>query len=192
MYPHYLHHTPRPACPVASGLPAGSQLAEVILLRSELIHDIEAGIHQIERSRTATTPGASAAGNDILPNGASDNYLLARHIDTAVNQAVSRCQAYLLVPSPYVHRFSTNHTTGWEEKSILLAMPATWANHCIEPLRDAIHNYIVYRAMQLFLAFSDEKAAGIADAMAAEYYNNISVQLSARTKPLSCGFTPLA
>lgn len=176
----------RPACPAA--LPAGSQLADIILLRSELLHDIDEGIQQIEKGRTATAPAASA----LLPTGASDNYLLARHIDTAVNQAVARCRAYLLVPSPYVHRFSTDHVEQWEEKSILLAMPHTWASHNIEPLRDAIHNYIVYRAMSLFLTFSDEKAAGMADIMASNSYDDIAVLLSARTKPLTCGFTPLA
>ena len=70
---------------------------------------------------------------------------------------MARCQAYLMLPSPYAHRVSADHAYGWEEKSIYLAMPSGWPPHCLEPLRDAVHNFIVYRALQLFLKYLTEK-----------------------------------
>lgn len=189
MYPHHLHHHHHRPFPDICRVPPQMQLVEIILLRDELIHDIEANINQLERK--ATVPSASPEGSSpLLPNGASDNYLISRHIDTAVNSAVSRCQAYLLLPSPYVHRISTDHAHQWEEKSLYLALPPDWPPHCIDPLRDAVHNYVVYRAMQLFLTFANEKAAATADAMASDSYDDINVQISARRNPLSCGFSP--
>ena len=164
------------------------QLVEVIFLYDELIHDIEANINNIERK--ATVPAGSPAGQPLLPNGAKSDYLIARHIDTAINQAVSRCQAYLLLPSPYVHRISTDHAHQWEEKSLYLALPPDWPPHCIDPLRDAVHNYIVYRTMQLYLAFTDPQAAATADAMATDCYDDINVQINTRRSPLSCGYSP--
>lgn len=190
-YPHHLHTANRDPR-YTDGLPASlpplppqKQLVEVILLRSELLHDIEAQIHQLQKARAATVPAASAAGSqsDILPTGGADNYLLSRYIDTAVNQAVSRCSAYLLLPSPYAHRVSTDHAHQWEEKSIILALPHNWPPHCLEPLRDAVHNFIVFRALQLFFAFSDERAALAADNLALNHYDDINVQLNARLGP---------
>ena len=172
MYPHTLHKEPRPQCPVLH-CPRDKQLVEVILLKQELLHDIEAIIHQIEK--------ASEQENlDLLPNGAASDALLLRHLDTAVNQTVSRCQAYMLLPTAFAHRISTNHTYGWEEKSIYLGMPHEWPPYCIDPLRDTIHNFIIYRTLQLFLAFTNEKAAAVCDAQALTYYNEINAQLNHR------------
>ncbi len=179
MYPHHLHH--RRPIPDIRRVPPQMQLVEVIFLYDELIHDIEANINNIERKGTASSP--------LLPNGAKSDYLIARHIDTAINQAVSRCQAYLLLPSPYVHRISTDHAHQWEEKSLYLALPPDWPPHCIDPLRDAVHNYVVYRTIQLYLAFTDPQAAATADAMASDSYDDINVQISAHRNPLSCGFS---
>lgn len=177
MYPHHLHQEPRPQCH-ALHCPKDKQLIEVILLKQELLHDIEAVVHQIEKF---TVPAASSAGSsDLLPNGASSDALLLRHLDTAVNQSVSRCQAYMLLPTAFAHRISTNHTYGWEEKSIYLGMPHKWPPYCIDPLRDTIHNFIIYRTLQLFLAFTNEKAAAVCDAQALTYYNEINAQLNHR------------
>ena len=108
------------------------QLVEIILLKSEITHDIQAEITTIERMRKMQdTP--------ILSNDDTDSYTISRQIDSAV----SRCQAYLLLPSPSVHRISTNHIMGWEEKSMYLALPMNWPSHNIDALRDAVHNYIV-------------------------------------------------
>lgn len=178
MYPHHLHQAPRPQCPCLL-CEIGGQLVEVILLKTELLHDIEAVIHQIEK---ASRQGNSAA-LDLLPNDAASDALLLRHLDTAVNQTVSRCQAYMLLPTAFAHRITTNHTYGWEEKSIYLGMPPKWPPFCIDPLRDAIHNFIVYRTLQLFLAFTDEKAAAKCDAQALSYYDEINAQLNARQGP---------
>ena len=153
-----------------------NQVVEIILLKPEILHDIEAGIHQIEKSRPADAPTLLAAGG-------ADDYLLSRYVDTAVNQAVSRCQAYLLLPSPYVQRISTDHVSGWEEKDIFLALPHNWPPHCINPLRDAVHSFIVMRAMQLFLSFADEKAAAVCDAQAYSFWNDINTALNTRLGP---------
>ena len=176
MYPHYLHtqsdsrfFPKEVAC-----LPhQDKQRIEVIFLKEEIMHDIEAGIRLIEKSRSEEAPA-------ILDKDGKDDYLLSRYIDTAINQAVARCRAYLLLPSPYVHRISTNHTHDWEEKSIYLAFPMTWPPHCIAPLRDAIHNYIVERAQQLFLAKIDVKLSEVCDIQATTYYNEINALLNTR------------
>lgn len=134
-YPHHLHRSHRPVgCGTAAA--PGMQLVEIILLKSEITHDIQAEITTIERMRKMQdTP--------ILSNDDTDSYTISRQIDSAVNSAVSRCQAYLLLPSPSVHRISTNHIMGWEEKSMYLALPMNWPSHNIDALRDAVHNYIV-------------------------------------------------
>lgn len=183
MYPHHLHTDRRIPGTVTGMHSKPGQLVEVILLKAEILHDIEAYVQQLEKARPPEAPA-------LLADSASDSYLLRRHIDTAVNQAVARCQAYLTQPSPYVHRISADHVHEWEEKSIFLSMPPAWTPHRIDPLRDAIHNFIVYRSLQLFLSFADEKAAAMSDAMASDSYDDIAVHLSARIKPLTCGYHP--
>lgn len=183
MYPRHLHNGRHIPDEIAAIPFAPKQLVEVILLHEELVHDIEAVIHQLEKNRKEEEP-------TLLDGNAADNYLLLRHIDTSVNQAVARCQAYLLIPSPFVHRISTDHVGRWKEKSIFLALPMDWPPHLIEPLRDAIHNYIVYRATQLFLVMTDEKAAEKADYMASLYHGDINAHLNERFGPRVIGPTP--
>lgn len=173
MYPHNLHLQPRPVCCCTTATIKDSQPVEIILLKSELIHDIEAVITKIERGRPADAP-------QLMQEDVNDSYEMARHIDTAVNQAVSRCQAYLLLPSPFVQRIAENHTHAWEEKSIYLAFPRTWPPHCVGPLRDAVHNYIVYRTAQLFLMLTDEKAAQQCDLQAMSCWDDINSHLNTR------------
>ena len=176
MYPHNLHNN-RPYPETVNLLRQDKQVIEIILLKAELLHDIEANIHQIERAMGKDEKASSA---DLLPNGAASDALLLRHIDTAVNQTVSRCQAYMLLPTPFAHRISTDHTYGWEEQSIYLGMPHNWPPYCINTLRDAIHSFIVYRTLQLFLALTDEKRAAQCDYQATLYYNEICAQLNHR------------
>lgn len=174
-YPRHLHN--ERLLPDVLPIPRhGSQVVEIILLKPEILHDIEAGIHQIEKSRPADAPTLLAAGG-------ADDYLLCRYVDTAINQAVSRCQAYLMLPSPYVHRISTDHVGEWEEKSIFVALPPRWPAHLIDTLRDAVHSFIVMRAMQLFLSFADEKAAAVCDAQAYSFWNDINTALNTRLGP---------
>ena len=180
-YHHHLHQQPRERL---ESLPSlrdlitqrkreGKQIVEIILLKEELMHDIEAGLHSLEKNRPADAPA-------LLDADGKDDYLLLRHIDTAVNQVVSRCQAYLLLPSPFVHRVSTDHVHGWEEKSICLALPHNWPPHCVDPLRDAAHNYIVERAQQLFMMKVDQKLAESIDFTASLYWNDINAELNTR------------
>lgn len=153
-----------------------SQVVEIIIMKPEVIHDIEASVRQIERGRRPEDP-------PLLATGGTDDYLLCRYIDTALNEAVSRCRAYLLMPSPFVRRISADHAHEWEEKDIFLALPHNWPPHSIDPLRDAVHGYVVNRAMQLFLAYADAKASEMCDVMAQSCWNDINSQLNARIGP---------
>lgn len=176
-YPCHLHSNRRFPDEVIAYPRQDRQLIEIILLKSEIVHDIEEGVSDIEKNRDAEAPA-------MLPAGGDSSYILRRHIDTAVNQAVSRCQAYLLLPSPFVHRISTDHAGDWEEKSIYLAMPRTWPLHCIDGLCDAVHNFIVERTMQLFLFRKDPKAAEACDYQANMFWNDINAGLNARLGPM--------
>lgn len=175
MYPHYLHDKPRPAFPatVLAGSPARNTPFEIIILKKELLADIEAAIHQLEKNRQPDQPA-------LLATNGSDDYLLCRYIDTALSQAVARCQAYLLLPSAFAHRISTNHNYGWEEKSIYIGMPRNWPPHCIDALRSVVHSFIVERTLNLFLARLDEKASAASNMLANTYYNDINSMLSSR------------
>lgn len=171
MYPHHLHDNSRPSCPVCA--PAGKTPFEIIILMPELLHDIEATIHQVEKGRQSDQPA-------LLATNGSDDYLLRRYVDTALNQAVSHCQAYLLLPTAFAHRISTDHVNSWEEKSIYIGMPRNWPPHCIDGLRDAIHNYIVERALTLYLGRLDKDATETSAKQADTYYNQITSILSSR------------
>lgn len=179
MYPNHLHTDRRFPDEIIAIPHQDKQVIEVILLKQEILHDIEDGIRDLDRNRDTNLP-------DLLPEGADSSYMLRRHIDTAVNQAVSRCQAYLLLPSPFVHRISTNHAGDWEEKSIYLAMPRNWPPHLIDSLRDSVHNYIVDRAIQLFLRRKDQNASQVCDAQATVFWNEINTALNARLGPMRC------
>lgn len=173
MYPHHLHKSDRP-CPV-TGVKAGfPQRVEVILLHEELRHDIEADLTAIERQRKLETP--------ILASDGKDDYRLARNIDTAVNKVVKRCTAYLMLPSPFVHRISTNHVYKWEEKSLYLHFPENWPPHLADNLRDAVHLYIVKFVELAFLtvALPDDKYLPILQEQVNDAYDDINAALNDR------------
>lgn len=150
------------------------QLVEVIILKSELLHDIESDVHRIERMRKMEeTP--------IIQSDA-DYYDISRDIDTALGEVVKRCVAYLLLPSPYTHRISTNHVNTWEETSIYLALPDNWPPHDIDPLRNAIHDYIV-KAEELELltiSMPDDKYLPKLELKKMDLYDDINVLLNDR------------
>ena len=183
MYPHYLHNEWSIPDEVLAVNHDQKHIIEVILMKKELVHDIEAVIHQLEKSR-------KPEDGLLLEGATNENYLLMRYIDTALSQAVSRCQAYLLLPSPFIRQISTDHVHGWEEKSIFLAMPLNWPPQCVDALRDAIHNYIVERTLQLYLLRLDAKAAEASDYQAALHHNEINAQLNNRWGPPAIGPTP--
>ena len=172
-YPTHLHNGRCFPDEVIACPRQGKQVVEIIILKSEIIHDIEAGIRQIEKQRGAEQP-------QLLAEDGADNYLLCRYIDHALNKAVARCQAYLLLPSPFVRRISTDHTREWEEKNIFLAMPMNWPPHCIDALRDDVHSFIVHCAMQLFLAYADIKASEQCGIMTQSCWDDMNAQLNAR------------
>lgn len=175
MYPHYLHHRERelPAV-LAEVRRPHHQLVEIIILYPELLHDIEADIHRVERMRNLEKP--------ILVNDENDAYTIRRYIDDAINMAVARMQAYLILPTPFIRRHTTNHAHEWEEKSIFLIFPERWPATSADPLRDAAHNYIVKDVEARLLAVSlprDEyTAVCIADKERA--YNDINNMLNTR------------
>lgn len=183
MYPHYIHQEPHERLPLPDCIDAaavrrqGKQIIDIILLKKELMYDIEDCIRQVENGRDKDAP-------KLLPADGRDSYIMRRHIDTAINKAVSRCKAYLLLPSPYARRISTDHAGEWEEKDIILGMPHNWPPTSADALRDAVHSYIVNQAMALFLALSEPKAAEACDLLAQSFYNDINTELNARLGPM--------
>lgn len=136
MYPHNLHTAGR--CfpdDVCRRLSQGKQLIEIILLKEELIHDIDADTRSIEQARKLE--GVPVATDERR------RYEACRQIDRAVSHILRTLSAYLLLPSPLVQRISTNHASDWEEKSIYLALPHNWPPHLTGLVRDSVHNYIV-------------------------------------------------
>ena len=75
-------------------------------MKDEIIHDIDTDTLNVEKARKL----------DETPIATDERrmYETCRHIDRAVNAVVKKCSAYLLLPSPFVHRISTWHcrTTG--------------------------------------------------------------------------------
>lgn len=174
MYPHQLHNNRHIPDEVCCRLGKSKQLVEIILLKSEILQEVEADVQRIERMRKIeATPTIS---ND------SDYYDIARDIDNAVGEVVQRCTAYLLLPSPFVHRISTNHIHDWEEKSIYLALPHNWPPHDIEPLRNAIHGYIVKSVVLelLSMAIPDDRYLPILAEKKERDYNKVNAIISAR------------
>lgn len=144
---------------------------EIILLYPELLHGIQSNIHAIERTRNI----------EIIT--ADDDYTIRREVDTALNEAVSRMQAYLFRPSSFIRRTSTDHATQWEEKSITLNFPPNWPPHCIDSLRDAVHNYIVRSVVFYFLSLSlpaNDPAITIVSQQRDRAYNDINALINAR------------
>lgn len=138
MYPHNIHynrHFPDVVCRKAR---KNRQLVEIILMKDEIIHDIEADTINLERMRKIEETPVAADERRM--------YEACRHIDRAINSVVKRCEAYMLLPSPFAHRISTNHTKGWEEQSLYLALPHNWPPHLIDHLRDCVHNHVVKSA----------------------------------------------
>ncbi len=135
MYRHDYHIGRKVPDDICRRLMQGRQLIEIILLKDEILHDIDSDTLRLERARKIEeTPVATDE---------RQRYEACRQIDRAVSAVVRKCSAYLLLPSPFVHRISTNHASDWEEKSIYLALPHNWPPHLIDGLRDAVHNHIV-------------------------------------------------
>ena len=144
MYPHALHvNRPYPD-EVCQRLRQGYQYIEIILLKDEIIHDIDTDTLNLEKQRKIEETPVATDERRL--------YEACRHIDRALNAVVRKCSAYLLLPSPYAHRISANHHKGWEEKSIYLALPRNWPPHLIDAVRDAAHDHIVkYTEAQMLM-----------------------------------------
>lgn len=174
-YPHSLH--------IDRCLPDGlslnprqdRQLIEIILLYPELRHDIERDVTAIERSRKL----------EVQMITANDDYAIRREIDNALNEAVARMQAYLLLPSPFVRRIATDHAGAWEEKNIFIGLPHNWPPHLINALRDAVHNFIVHKVVTYFMVLHlpNDPYTTICAQQAERAYNDINAHLNARLGP---------
>lgn len=135
MYPHHLHFNRPYPDEVCRKLRQGKQFIEIIILKDEILHDIDTDTLNVEKSRKLEETPVSTDERRL--------YEACRHIDRAVSDIVRKCSAYLLLPSPFVHRVSTNHVKVWEEKSIYLALPHNWPPHLIDSVRDHAHEHIV-------------------------------------------------
>lgn len=146
-------------------------MIEIIIIKQELLHDIETEIHGIERHRhLQETP--------IITN--EDNrYSACRDIDTALNKVIKRCQAYH-VPNN-AHHIAANHTKDWHERSIFLAIP-DWPHGNLDALRDAVHNYIVKSVVfsMLSVALPGDAYLPIVSQQRDDAYDDINVLINAR------------
>lgn len=193
-YPHHLHDDkPYRDCPVCRNILAARpkvQLIEIILLKEEFYHDIDAETYQVQKMRTAQLE----KNHDALPlsTDSDSRYLIDRHIDRYVSRAVKRLTAYLAIPSPFAHRVANNHTKEWEEKSIYVALPYDWPPHQIEPLRDAVHQLIVKGTEYelLAVALPNDRYTDMCREMMEDADMDITVAVNARYTPQSCGFSP--
>ena len=150
------------------------QRKEIILLKEELIHDIQRNITKIERLRKLEEP--------ILTDDETDRYELASTINDALGLAANEMQAYMMLPSTFAHHITTNHTEDWAERSIVLGMPDNWPTHLIDTLTSAVKNYIVKKTEFLLLAeaLPDDKYTVACGAFADTRLNEITSILSAR------------
>lgn len=175
MYPHESHYNRPFPDAVCKKLRQGKQYVEIIILKDEIIHDIDTDTLNLEKSRKLEeTPVATDERR---------MYEACRHIDRALNAIVRKCSAYLLLPSPFVHRISTNHTKGWEEQSIYLALPHNWPPHLIDSLRDLAHDYIVkYAESQLLVPIlsPDDSYVRYCAVAAEEDLNDLNAGINAR------------
>ena len=175
MYPHESHYNRPFPDAVCKRLRQGKQYVEIIILKDEIIHDIDTDTLNLEKSRKLEeTPVATDERR---------MYEACRHIDRALNAIVRKCSAYLLLPSPFVHRISTNHTKGWEEQSIYLALPHNWPPHLIDSLRDLAHDYIVkYAESQLLVTIlsPDDSYVRYCAVAAEEDLNDLNAGINAR------------
>lgn len=189
-YPHHLHEDRQYRdCPFIHDIVVARkpvQLIEIILLKEEFYHDIDAETLQVQKMRQL----------EGLPLSTDDTgrYLIDRYIDRYVSQAVTRLSAYLLIPSPFAHRVANNHTGQWEEKSIYVSLPGDWPPHHIDPLRDAVHQLVVKGAEYQLLAAAlpNDPYTALCREMADDADADISVHVNARYAQQRCGYTPLA
>lgn len=187
-YPHHLHqghlHRPLPVCCDFVATHKSVQLVEIILLKEELYHDIDAETLQVQKMRKL---------QDMpLATDDTNRYLVDRYIDKYVRKAVSKLTAYLGIPSPFVHRIANDHTKEWLEKSILLALPLSWPPHRLDPLCDAVHSLVVKGTEYelLAVALPDDAYTMLCREQMEDAENEIAVQVNARLTPLSCGYHP--
>ena len=195
-YPHHLHEgKPYRPCPVCRDIIATKkpvQLIEIILLKEEFYHDIDAETLQVQKMRKPTAESTAALATNLATDDTS-RYLIDRYIDRYVSQAVSRLSAYLAIPSPFAHRIANNHTKEWLEKSIYVALPHDWPPHHIDALRDAVHQLIVkgveYQLMAV--ALPNDPYTALCREMMEEADTDITVHVNARYTQQRCGYTPL-
>lgn len=193
-YPHHLHPADghvRHCITVPPPRRPGFQLIEIILLKDEIYHDIDAETHQLQQVRKAVAKNDA----DVIEFATDDmsRYLMDRYIDRYVSQAVTRLSAYLAIPSPFVHRIANNHTKDWQEKSILIALPHRWPPHLIEPLRDAVHQLIVKGTEKELLATSlgsNDAYVLMCEAAALDADADITMNINTRYGPMSAPMTP--
>lgn len=185
MYPHELHHNRAYPDEVCRRLRQGRQVIEIIIMKDEIIHDIDTDTLNLEKSRKLEeTPIATDERR---------TYEALRHIDRALNAIVGKSQAYLLLPSPFAHRISSNHTRGWEEKSIYLALPHNWPPHLIDSLRDKAHDYIVKfteAQMLMPLLSPDDSYVRYCILAAEEDLNGYNADINARLGAIDITPTP--
>ena len=150
-------------------------IIEIILFKQELLHDINAALTRIERTRHL---------DDITLTTEGDDYSFDRQIESALADVIKRTAAYQCIPSQHAQRIQSNHTYDWQEKTILLNMPHEWLPANISPLRTACHNYIVHAVLydQLSAMLPGDPYTLQLLEQKTRYYSDINAALLHQTK----------
>lgn len=148
---------------------------EIIILKEEVLHHVKADINQLERVR-------KMEDMPILTGSDSDNYIVNRFLDQAVSAIVARMQAYVVAPNSYAHRIANDHTRDWQERSIVLQLPQTWPPSCMEPLKNAVHDYVVSSTVfnVASKALPNDPALAIVNEQAKAAYNEVNALINTR------------
>ena len=109
----------------------------IYISKDNLFYDIDAATLIVARARR---DGNNTDKQDIPSDENGLRPIFERWIDKYTNLAINRMQAYV---KPEPRTSMMNNLNQWEEKDIFLMMPDNWDESTFEPLKDAVHNYIV-------------------------------------------------
>lgn len=121
----------------------------IYIVKDQLLYDIDAQSLIVARARRN--------GNNVDQHNVStdeaDQFrpMFERWIDKYFSLAMNRMQAYVKT-EPRIAM--TNNLKQWTEKDITLSMPDYWNEKAFEPLKSAIHDYIVNGVLYEFFTLN--------------------------------------
>lgn len=109
----------------------------IYISKDNLFFDIDAQTLIVARARR---DGNNTDKQDIPSDENGMRPIFERWIDKYINLAIGRMQAFV---KPELRTSAMNNIKQWEERDIFLMMPDNWDEKAFEPLKEAVHNYIV-------------------------------------------------